>query len=613
MAPIIQWNCRSSRNKEHEILHLISKYSPIVFAVQEMRRKPGDRVRFPGYVCLRDDRSDGYGGSALLISRSVPFSQFVLPSHSENINAVAVKVNNVTFLSVYIPHPNHSCLDEFTRILSSLQAPLMVLGDFNIHHTSWGSYHCDHLSSSFIDICDNYDLCILNDGTPTRRVYPSQNKKSAVDLTLCSPSFSSYVTWTVLPSTHGSDHFPIVVITSNPRFDRAISHNPINCPRPRVIFNTYKADWSIYSSALDQDIEHLPEVTPDNYLSANDSFRNCLLKAAEKCLPAKNMVNANRFSPPWWDSDCTDTCNERKEAELGYAESMTESNFIRYQAVAAKTLRILSEKKKAGWRRFCESLSPTSPPSLVWKNVRRFRGAMSNVNLTSNDPTLWLESFQSKLAPPSAPSETEAILFSLPANSHSEFDYPFSQEELTTALNGLKDSSPGIDGIPYSLIINSSPLAKSYLLSLLNNIFLRGVPPEEWKTQIIIPILKPGKLSNDPNGYRPIALSCTMAKILEHLIKNRLEWIVESRNLLAQSQFGFRKGMSTMDSLSIFITDIWIGLSKNENVTGVFLDVSSAYDNVLLPVLRQKMLDLSIPERLTNIIFNLLSARSRQF
>ncbi|XP_048000273.1 collagen alpha-1(I) chain-like [Leguminivora glycinivorella] len=69
----------------------------------------------------------------------------------------------------------------------------------------------------------------------------------------------------------------------------------------------------------------------------------------------------------------------------------------------------------------------------------------------------------------------------------------------------------------------------------------QGEIPEDWKTQIIIPLLKPAKNPEDASSYRPIALSATMGKILEHLVKNRLEWYVESRGLLANTQFGFRK------------------------------------------------------------------------
>ncbi|OWR47503.1 putative pol protein [Danaus plexippus plexippus] len=289
---------------------------------------------------------------------------------------------------------------------------------------------------------------------------------------------------------------------------------------------------------------------------------------------------------------------------------MSPENFTSYQRVAAQTIRFLSEKKRSGWFRFCEELSPSTPPTKIWKNLRRFRNSVSGAIISSNDSSGWIDQFSFKLAPPSVPSLEELFPPLSHCYSSDKFESPFSWEELSTVLEGLKDSSPGIDGIPYSFIYNSSTPTKLVFLSILNNIFLASTPPEEWRTQLIIPILKHGKPNSDPSSYRPIALSCTMAKILEHLIKNRLEWFVESKKLLAKSQFGFRKGFGTIDSLSIILTDIRIALSKNECVVGVFLDISSAYDNVLLPILRQKMLQLSIPARLLNIILSLLSSRS---
>ncbi|CAF4846747.1 unnamed protein product [Pieris macdunnoughi] len=104
----------------------------------------------------------------------------------------------------------------------------------------------------------------------------------------------------------------------------------------------------------------------------------------------------------------------------------------------------------------------------------------------------------------------------------------------------------------------------------------------------VIPIHKPNKPINDPSSYRPIALASVISKISEHLVKNRLEWFVESKGLLSPNQFGFRKGRCTMDSLSIFMTDLRLAFSYNKPVLAAFLDVSAAYDNVNLSTLKQK-------------------------
>lgn len=499
-----------------------------------------------------------------------------------------------------------SILTNLFSIIGALPPPVAVLGDFNIHHSSWGCYQNDSLSSAFLDLVDDHNLCILNDGSPTRRVLPGQNPKSAVDLSLCTPATSSRLTWLTLCNTHGSDHFPILMSFPD-------SSNYILPPRnPRLKFNLSKADWTLFSQSVDALLVHLSPVPHENTHAAYSIFRNALLSAAETAIPTKNASRGKIPSLPWWDSDCSDLCKQRKEAEMEYALHMSPAKYISYKEVAARTVRTLSERKRLGWNMFCESLSPSSRPSLVWNNVRRFRGSVSvDHNSSSNDPSVWIDSFSCRLAPPYVPTLAESS--SLPPPHSPTPDTlvaPFSLDELTAVLESLKDSSPGIDGIPYSFIVKCSFTSKLIFLNILNNIYSLGIPPDEWKTQIIVPILKPAKPNNESSSYRPIALSCTMSKILEHLVKNRLEWFVESRGILPASQFGFRKGLSTMDSVGCLATDIRIALSKRESLVGVFLDIASAYDNVLLPVLRQKMLQLSIPEKMVNFISNLFSSRA---
>ncbi|CAH0405390.1 unnamed protein product [Chilo suppressalis] len=339
-----------------------------------------------------------------------------------------------------------------------------------------------------------------------------------------------------------------------------------------------------------------------------------MLSVADECIPIrKSPTCKNISSPPWWDKDCTAAIRNRKIAEKAYSSAMTVENYLHYKKVAAETVSLLRLKKKEGWTKFCTSLSPRSSPSLIWKNIRKFRGSYSDTyeNFSSSDPDAWLVPFSRKIAPLSAPTLEEVRnLPGSPSFSSNPLEAPFSWEEISLALSGLEDSAPGADGIPYSFITKSGNETKLHFLKMVNAIFESGTPPEEWKTQIIIPILKSGKQGNDPSSYRPIALSNTLFKVVERLIKNRLEWFLENNNKLSETQFGFRKGLSTMDSLGSFVTDIRVALSKRRSVVGVFLDIASAYDNVLLPVLRQKMLKLNIPEKFVNFICNTLNDRS---
>ncbi|XP_026471724.1 uncharacterized protein LOC113376008 [Ctenocephalides felis] len=95
---------------------------------------------------------------------------------------------------------------------------------------------------------------------------------------------------------------------------------------------------------------------------------------------------------------------------------------------------------------------------------------------------------------------------------------------------------------------------------------------------------------NEIDAYRPITLSSCIAKIKDRLIKRRLEWWLEHNKIFPRTQFGFRRKHSTMDNLSIFISDIYLAFSKNTYVVALFSDIKGAYDNVIPNILMDKLL-----------------------
>lgn len=132
---------------------------------------------------------------------------------------------------------------------------------------------------------------------------------------------------------------------------------------------------------------------------------------------------------------------------------------------------------------------------------------------------------------------------------------------------------------------------KIFFLNTINSIFSSSIIPVKWKSHTnskmeILPILKPGKGLSYPSSYFPIAL-IYFVKFMEHLVKNRLEWFLERKNI-SPSQFGFRKSFVTIDSLSTFSTEIHLNFSINQFLIDVFLDISSAYDYIPILLLRQK-------------------------
>jgi ribonuclease HI len=375
-----------------------------------------------------------------------------------------------------------------------------------------------------------------------------------------------------------------------------------------------KADWSAFFKHLDDDSPSLVARGghSQNMNQENSIIMESIYSAADKCIPKKKCGNLPKRSAPWWDDECTQLIKERKDVMHEYRINFSLENFLKAKAVQAKVKRKLRQKKRQGWQKFCSSLSPQSHSSYVWMMIRRFKGSFSSSSPKANIDS-WLSEFLNRLAPSYAPNLDQIIPPQNLTTQHNNIPFlvsPIVMGELLCSLHRAHDSSPGLDMIPYKFLQKAPPSFLEYFLSFINKILSTSSVPECWKKQLIIPILKPHKDSTLASSYRPIALSSCIMKVFEHILKNRIDWFLEHNALLARSQFGFRKSLSCIDNLSILITDIHIAFSKKESTLAVFLDIDAAYDNVCLPTLYKKMIDLSIPEPIAKLIFNIFTGRT---
>jgi len=112
----------------------------------------------------------------------------------------------------------------------------------------------------------------------------------------------------------------------------------------------------------------------------------------------------------------------------------------------------------------------------------------------------------------------------------------------------------------------------------------------------------------DGKGVRPIALLSCFLKILERMIYRRLQWAVESYFIFPEFQYGFRSSRSCTDNLVILTARIHSFLCE-AFTAAVFLDIASAFDNVIPSILIQDLRDIGFPAQICKFIKNLLTER----
>ena len=185
-------------------------------------------------------------------------------------------------------------------------------------------------------------------------------------------------------------------------------------------------------------------------------------------------------------------------------------------------------------------------------------------------------------------------------------------ELVAKKIKAMKDNkSPGVDGIPPKLLIEtveqiSIPLARVFNLSLKE-----GVVPFEWKEANIIPLFKKGSRNKSEN-YRPVSLTSVICKLLERLIKDHMVDFLVKHKLLNSSQHGFLKARSCLTNMLCFLEEItkWIDVGLPVDI--IYLDFQKAFDKVPHQRLLLKLKAHGIGDSITDWIEQWLTDRRQR-
>ena len=133
--------------------------------------------------------------------------------------------------------------------------------------------------------------------------------------------------------------------------------------------------------------------------------------------------------------------------------------------------------------------------------------------------------------------------------------------------------------------------------------------PKIWRKATVITLPKPNKPKNDPKSYRPISLLCIPFKLLERMIRGRINPIIDPQ--LPHEQAGFCKGRSTVNQVTLLTQDIEDCFEAKETAGTVLVGLTATYDTVWHHGLTLKLLQMLPDRHMVNYsIVELISNRS---
>lgn len=294
---LVQWNMCSFKAQINYLKLIISTHNPDVIALQETRFVNNKTISLKNYNDLFKNRATASGGVALYIKKTITLETVNVNSNHEVIATRVITDKKITICNVYFAPNVNVTKQDIVGIILQLPHPFILVGDFNAHNLLWGNNLNSHLGKVVENIIDeNNNIILLNNGDPTHFCLHS-GAQSAIDLSICSTSIANTISWNVLNSLYGSDHFPILI-----EYGENIEE-PIFEPKWKYA----KANWVDFC----MDIENnLPILNEDIDLN-NTLITKTILNAADNYIP-KSQPHAIHRSVPWWNLETRNAVKDYK-------------------------------------------------------------------------------------------------------------------------------------------------------------------------------------------------------------------------------------------------------------------------------------------------------------
>ena len=515
-----------------------------------------------------------------------------------------VEVAGMRIYSCY--HPPSDSIDEFLSSVDAIvasartaQLPVVIGGDFNAWAEEWGSVKTNQRGKSLLEAFAILELEIANSGS--KPTFNRGGKSSIIDLTFVDAKLAGNgIHWRVSDRYTGSDHQALV-------YQLQVSRRASDTTGP-----TMSRRWAPATFDRDTFLCTLKRVRCEGTAGEKaQDLTQAIIAACDASMVKK--VNA-RGRPPiyWWNEDIAIIRRECLRARRLHQRAVGGPRFQELSATYAQKRKQLKTAIKAAkrtcWRDFCEEVEQDPwgrPYKTVMNKIKRRGGSVPTCSV-------FLNRVVHHLFP--AHQERPAGTGLSGDDSTDELPNVTEAEIIVAAKRICIRKAPGPDKIP-GLAIKTAALNIPGIFAATFSACLReGTFPSHWKVQRLVLIPKDGKPSDEPSSYRPLCMLDIVGKLLERVIYTRLEAAIQQVGDLSDSQFGFRKGRSTIDAIER-VVKIASGAIKGSRCTKrmcaiIALDVRNAFNSARWYNIMIALENLRVPLYLRRIVSSYLTDRT---
>ncbi len=468
----------------------------------------------------------------------------------------------------------------------------------NLHDVLSG-YNNIHPDAAFI-IAGDFNKANLKKVLPNFHQHISCPTRGLNTLNHCYTPLKNAYKAHSLPAFGKSDHAAIFL---TPEYKQRIALEP---PVEREVTR-----WSSHSEAMQQ--ASLDDIDWDMFRASSSdvseftdialSFVNTLTEQATEMVTIRTFSNQK----PWVDRSIRVAVNHRTAA---YNAGLLSGNISEYKA-SCYALRRAIRAAKRRYRERIESHFQLNDSQRMWQGLKTICSSGNNSSAEVRaDPLLAeeLNTFYGRFecnggaTLPSSASESSR-------QSSDVYAISFSEDDVRRELRRVNvRKAAGPDAITGRVLRSCADQLAGLFTSIFNESLATSVVPTSFKKSVIIPVPKNSKPSC-LNDYRSVALTSTVMKVFERLLKKHICSSIPAT--LDPLQFAYRPNRSTDDAISQVLHSSLTHIdSKNGNyVRLLFIDYSSAFNTIVPTKLAVKLSDLGLNTSLCDWIQDFLTAR----
>lgn len=557
----------------------------------------------PGYSIIRCDRTDGrkQGGAFLVATHRFELRRVKLPDDVnmdscsfELVCATVHSKQRFLFLCCVVYIPPGSNESEYMLLFRIIEKfcvkyeQILVLGDFNLYSSNqnvilYFEYFlsfCELAQKNKVHNCNNRQLDLVLSTLSLGEVKVCGADTELVPIDAHHPPLFVELRLGAGTGTDGGG-----AVQGESSSTRITGMN--------TEWNFKKGDYYLLYSLIAL-ADWSPIYNMREPEEALNYFYSTMGSVIDYCVPKKRTkpLNSRRY-PEWYSAEIIGALKSKSRLHKLYKGSGSWKDYDNFSRCRALIKILIQEAQEQHQDRVQRHLMRN--PKAFWDYIRTTKGTVNRKTITKDGIVLsnpecaeeFAKYFESVYSRDSAQLDVEAAAEAGGASSAWVHLPQLTLREVRAALMRLKPKrSAGPDGIPAFVVSDCSGVLEEPLTHIYNLCLDTSYFPERWKVTRVIPVHK-GGAGTEVNGFRPVAILSTIAKVFESAIQRSLQEQVASQ--LSDAQHGFRPGRSTTSNLLSAMEYVVPKVDAGWQVDAAYFDYKKAFDLVDNDILLSKL------------------------